>query len=120
MENLVTCKFKGNETDYVFKTFIEVQVGDVVVVDTINGLKVATVTSLTGKPLPVGKRLMEIVDIVDIRAYKERKEKEEKLAKVKSELGKRAREINRMALYEALAEKDPVMCELLAQLKELE
>lgn len=118
MENLVTCKFKGNEIGYVFKTYIAVKLDDLVVVDTINGFKLATVVAFGGE-LPIGKRLMEIVDVVDVQAYNERKEREEKVNRVKRELAKRAKEINKMSLYQALAKDDSIMRELLNQLDEL-
>ena len=115
---LITVEFNNYSKTYVFATFIDVKIGDTVVVDTCNGFQIATVTSLDGES-PEGKTLKEVVDIVDVSAFKARKEKAKKLQKLKSKMDKRVKELQDVALYELLAKEDPELEKMLTELKNL-
>lgn len=119
-KKIISVKFDDlpRSKEYAFATFIEVKVGDLVVVDTINGFTIGTVTNLTGA-LPDNKVLKEVVDVIDVSAFNVRKEKAEKMAKLKAKMDKRVKELQDIAVYEMLAEKDPELATMLTELKEL-
>lgn len=61
----------------------------------------------------------EIVSIVDTSFYDERVKAREKLAELKSQMEKRAKQLQDIALYEMLAKDDPAMMDLLNQYRSL-
>lgn len=117
---LISVKFDDYpySKEYVFACFVDVNVGDIVVVDTANGFQIAKVTKLTGE-LPSGKVIKEVVDVIDVSAFNARKEKAEKLKKLKSKMDKRVKELQDIAVYELLAKDDPEIAKMLTELKEL-
>lgn len=93
--------------------------GDVVVVKTgHHGLAVVTVEEiLEHGSTPKCDR--EIICKVDLNAYNARKEKQAKLLALQSEMNKRVKELQKMAVYEMLSEKDSTMQALLEEFKQL-
>lgn len=120
MSIIIGAKFKSNEKQYNFKCYDAVKVGDVVVVDTQYGFNVATVTEIepTTKNLPLGE-LKEVVAVVDTTAFNERREKAERTKELKKKMDKKVKELQNIAIYEMLAEKDPELREMLEELKSL-
>lgn len=115
---IIRVKFDGNTTEYSFYCFIEVYPGDLVVVDTVNGLKLATVTTLEGK-IPVGRTGREVVNRVDMTDFNNRREREKRLNELKVKMDKRVKDLEKIAVYEMLSEKDPELKEMLSELKSL-
>lgn len=120
-EKIIGVKFEHSSyaKEYAFACYLdEIKVGDTVVVETVNGLQIATVTTLTGR-LPNEKVLKEVVDKVDLTAFEERKKKAEKMKKLKAKIDKRVKQLQDIALYEMLAEKDPELRDMVSELKAL-
>ena len=117
---IVGVKFDNSpySKEYAFITYIDVKIGDLVVVDTRNGFTLGTVTNLTGS-IPCKQELKEVVDVVNVSEFNARKEKAEKLKKLKAKMDKRVKELQDIAVYEMLAEKDSELATMLAELKEL-
>ena len=113
--NLVRVKFSGDADPcrYVYANFdAGLKVGDTCVVkSTNNPLEVATIVEiLDGCDFKTDR---EIVAIVDMGFYKERVEARVKAAELKAKMQERAKQLQDIALYQMLAEKDPDMAELL-------
>lgn len=121
-KRLIGVKFDNTPIakEYVFASFIDVHIGDAVVVDTQNGFTIGTVSGLD-KTLPKGVAsvLREVVDIIDFSAFYARKEKAEKIKTLKKEMDERVKELQDIAVYELLAEKDEELGRMLKELREL-
>lgn len=120
MSILVGVKFKDNPKQYTFKCYDAVKIGDLVVVDTQFGYNVATVTETepVTKSFPVGE-LKEVVNVVDMEPFLERKARAEKLKDLKKKMDKKVKDLQSLAIYEMLAEKDPELKEMLEEFKTL-
>ena len=114
--------YANTDKKYFFLCYEEVAEGDVVVVDTVNGLQLATVvdkpSSMPGD-LPRG-RIKEVVCKVDLSAYQQRKAKAERRREVKREMDKRVEMLKEEAVYEMMAEKDSSLKLLLDEYKALQ
>ncbi len=119
-EKIISVKFLNgiNNKNYVFKCFDDVTVGDTVVVDTVNGFQLATVTETNSEP-PKGTVLKEVVAIVDMSEFNARKERADKIKKLKEKMNKRVKELQDIAVYEMLAKTDSALAEMLDELKSL-
>lgn len=97
----------------------EVEQGDMVVVKTgHHGFTVAKVEEiLEHGAAPKCER--EIICKVNMDAYIARKERETKLLALQAEMNKRVKELQTMAIYEMLSEKDSTMQALLKEFKQL-
>lgn len=116
---------EGSNTERVYAYALyddEIKVDDVVVVQSgHHGLGIAKVvnieeTDINADAVQCGR---EIIAKVDFTAFNERKEKIARLAKLKKDMDKKVRELQHIALYEMLAEKDPALKELLDEFKTL-
>ena len=115
----VTFEHSSYAKEYAFACYIDdIRVGDTVVVETVNGLMIATVVNLDAT-LPGKKTLKQVVDKVDMAAFEERKQKAEKVKKLKTKIEKKVKELQDIALYEMLAEKDPELKNMVSELKGL-
>lgn len=120
MKNIIGVKFKDNEMEYAFKCFDDVSVGDLVVVDTRYGFKLATVTSLDyNGDFDISHNLKEVVCKVDVTKFNERKERAEKLKILKRKMDDKLEQLQTIALYEMLAEKNPEIKDLFTEFKVL-
>lgn len=117
---LVGCKFKNNDTEYVFKCFDPVNKGDMVVVDTKLGFNLAVVTRFDPhiEKCPLGE-LREVVQVVDMHNFNGRQVKREKIEELKKKMDRKVKELQDLAVYELLAEKDPELQDWLAEFKKL-
>jgi hypothetical protein len=118
---IIGVKFLSDNRQYVTYAYLcydDVKVGDTVVVDSVNGFKLATVTTLDYSDSPV-KAIREVVDVVNFEAFNARKEKAERIQALRSEMDKKVKTLQNLALYEMMAEKDPELATMLAELKEL-
>lgn len=115
---------KGSNRDtvypYALYPDLPCQVGDQVVVMTgHHGMALAEIKSIGELPVDSVDCGREIICKVDMAAYVERKARAEKLASLKKEMDAKVRELQSVALYEALAEKDPTLKAMLDEFKSL-
>ena len=100
----------------------DVEVDDTVVVATAHhGFTLAKVVSIS---LDVDKKKevkhgREIVCRVDFKAYNERKEVAERISTLNKEMEERMKDVQRLAVFEAMAEKDEKMKGMLEEYKTL-
>lgn len=109
----------ANSTTWVYATeMADLQPGDVLVVHTAShGLAVAEFVEYTEAKLDNSSR--EIMTRVDLTEYNQRKERAKKILQLKRQMDKTLKEAQDLALYEAIAEKNPAMADLLAEYKKL-
>lgn len=98
----------------------DIKEGDNVVVNTGNhGFALAKIVTIhndeeTKNRVSLGR---EVVCVADFTNYNNRKDAIKKIAELKRDMEKRIREAQELALYEALAEKDPTLKVMLEQYK---
>lgn len=110
------------EPGHVFLTHDELKPGGIVVVDTSGGLRLGVVVGQTKKiPEHLDLESMRyVVDTVDLTRFNEMKKMSEQRRAVQLRMDIRAAELEKEAVYAALAEKDADMKALLEQYKELQ
>ena len=128
--------FSPKEYWYIFKSEKDVKVkeGDFVVIETIDNryldpFSIVKVTSAENfsverineieEDINVGVKSKDIFGKADLSLFFAEKERQEKIRQVNANLAKRFKEAEKLALYKQLAETDPVMKDLLAQLEAL-
>lgn len=105
---------------YAFALFDEyVIVDDYVLCDTANGYGVAKVIDIIAKDEYDGDVTKEIICGVDFTNFEQRKKNREEAKKLKSEMDKKMKEMQELALYEMMAEKSPELREMLDTYKGL-
>lgn len=121
MKKIIGVKFVENDVEYCFACYDEVTVGDFVVVDTRYGFKVVEVTSdpYTGYFDEKKHVLKEVVCKVDFSNFNERRAKAERLKELKERMDSKVNQLQSLAIYEMLSEKDPELKCMLDELKEL-
>ena len=117
-------KFLGGtntNTEYEYAMFDDYEVGTTVVVASANhGLGVAKITAIIDKDNAITKKFeREVVCKVDVEPWVNRKKNRARLQELNSRMEKRAQEINKLAIFEMMAEKDESLKEMLAEYKEL-
>lgn len=96
-----------------------IQPEDTVVVQTgHHGLAVARVVSL-GEPNGPVSHGREVICKVDMTAFEERKARAAQLVELKARMDSRVQRLQKAAVYEMLAEKDPELAAMLQTYKEL-
>lgn len=130
MSNIVTGNYKvatvrfmngDNYKNYVFALFDDqVEVNDLVLCDTANGYHVAYVNSITDKDQYRGHPVTrEVICKIDLSAFNHRKEVREQKLRLKEKMDQMVADNQELILYQAIAEKNPVMAELLEAYKKL-
>lgn len=122
--NVAAVKFlQGTNTfkEYAFALFDDsINPNDLVLCDTANGYGVARVVSITPKneweDTAVTK---EIICKVDFSAFEGRKELRKQKENLKKQMDKMVAENQELILYQAIAEKNPEMAEMLKMYKSL-
>jgi hypothetical protein len=110
----------NKDKEYFYALFDEYNVGDLVVVQTgHHGLALAEISSLGWSDKDKVKCSREIVTRVDMKNFCERKEKRKALAQLKKDMDKKVKELQETAIYELLAQSDPVLASMLADYKKL-
>jgi hypothetical protein len=113
-----------NPKNYNFLTDIEdLQPGDIVVVDTVNGLQVAEFVKYN--ELGLGETGVKtptkwVVQKIDLSAHEARIEAAERAAKLKVMMEERRKKTQELEIYEILAKADPEMAKLLEEFKKLQ
>lgn len=132
MGNYRVCKVKFFEGTNVNKEYTyafyddSIMVDDKVVVKSANhGFGLATVTQIiddncvTQSMKDCCNEGREIVAKFDISAYNERIEKRKAAKQLKTEMNKKLKEVQELAMFEMMAEKNPELKEMLETYKEL-
>lgn len=109
------------DKEYAFALFdADVNVGNMVVVDTCGDFKVAKVTAITPKAEYRGVNVTrEVVCKVNPYNYERRKEIKRQKAKLKKQMDELLAKNQELILYQAIAEKDENMAVMLAEYKAL-
>ncbi|MDT8900959.1 hypothetical protein [Anaeroselena agilis] len=101
---------------YDFKTDIaDLQKGDVVVVDTINGMLIGKVVGYTDDT----KATKWVIDKVDTTAHKARLERDKQLAALRKKLEARRKAVDELTAFRHLASMDSEAAALLTQYEAL-
>jgi len=107
---IVAVQFPSSSREYSFKTNLNLNVGDQVVVDTSNnGAAIAVVSSTDGN---YGKATRWVIQKIDMKEHRERIVKEAKLLALREKLEVRRSQIEDINVYEQYAKHDPKMFEL--------
>lgn len=108
---IVTVKLKNSfeneftETEYNFKCLdSSINIDDIVLVDTKYGIAVAKVTGFNTDPKAKAKR--EVICICDTEKFDLRKQKREKLEELEEQMNRKAKDLQKISMYELLSEKD--------------
>lgn len=111
----------NTNTEYEYAMFEEYQVGDTVVVASAHhGLGLAKITEIITKDEAKTKKFeREIVCYVCMDIYEQRKKNRARLQELNSQMEKRAQELNKLAIFEMLAEKDESLKDMLDEYKTL-
>ena len=128
--------FSPKEYWYIFKSEKDVKVkeGDFVVIETIDNryldpFSIVKVTSAENfsverineieEDINVGVKSKDIFGKADLSLFFAEKERQEKIRQINVNLVNRFKEAEKLALYKQLAETDPIMKSLLAELEAL-
>ena len=111
----------NNYAEYEYAMFDDYEVGDTVVVASAHhGLGIAQISAIITKEQATTKTFeREIVSKVDMEAYEERKKNRNRRNELKEKMDKRFNELNKIALFEMMAEKDPELKSMLEEYKNL-
>lgn len=111
----------NTNTEYEYAMFDDYNVGDTVVVASAHhGLGIAKITGIIHKDDATTKKFeREIVTRIDMNAYEQRKTNRARLLELNNRMEKRAQEINKLAVFEMLAEKDESLKDMLDEYKNL-
>ncbi len=125
-ENYVTAEvafLNGTNIDKTYRYALydsSIQPEDIVVVQTgHHGLAVARIVSVAGEPNGPVSHGREVICRVDMSAYKERKARAAQLVELKARMDSKVKQLQKAAVYEMLAEKDPELAAMLQTYKEL-
>lgn len=105
---------------YLFAVYeAEIKKGDYVVVKTAHhGLAVGIVDEVVESGVALEGR--EVVCKFDMTAYNARKEKRKRVAELQRKMSQRFNELQKIAVYEMMAQTDDQMRDMLAELKSLQ
>ena len=112
----------NTNTEYEYAMFDDCgNIGDIVVVASAHhGLGVARITDIISKDEAVTKNFeREIVAPVYMDTYEQRKRNRARLQELNNRMEKRAQELNKLAIFEMLAEKDESLKDMLEEYKAL-
>lgn len=112
----------NTNTEYEYAMFDDCcSVGDVVAVQSArHGIGVAKITAIIDKDRAITKKFeREIIAPINMDAYEQRKKNRARLKELDNKMKKKADEINRLAVFEMLAEKDEELKMMLEEYKSL-
>lgn len=104
--------------EYHYLSFVDLNRGDQVVVDTQYGLAVGVVTGKV-RPGESFKGHSYVIQKIDTTAFQEMKQKQAKLEFLKAEIDTVVEEMTYESRIESFANNNPALAELLSQFKEL-
>lgn len=128
--------FYPKEYWYIFKSDekMEVKAGDFAIIESVQDrsqdpfsvVKVVEVEKFSAErideiedTIQVGIKSKELIGKADLSSYFAEKERQEKIRQINANLVNRFKQAEKLALYKQLAETDPIMKDLLAQLEAL-
>ena len=123
--NVVKVKFligTNANVEYEYASFEDnLNIGDTVVVSSAHhGLGLAKVSALVDRDKAATQKFeREIVCKVDMEPYNTRREKRIKAADLNNRMNQRVQELNKLAIFEMMAEKDESLRDMLNEYKEL-
>lgn len=111
----------NTNTEYEYAMFDDCQIGDtVVVMSAHNGLGIAKISAIIDKDKASTKKFeREIVAKVDMEPWETRKKNRAKMQELNNRMEKRVQELNKLAVFEMMAEKDESLKDMLAEYKAL-
>lgn len=106
-------------TAYEYALFDDYAVGTYVVVKSAHhGFGVAKIVEIISKEQATTKKFeREIVTAFDMETYETRKKNRAKIQELNNRMDKRFQELNKLALFEMMAEKDPELKNMLEEYK---
>lgn len=106
-------------TTYEYALFDDYSVGTYVVVKSAHhGFGVAKIVEIISKEQATTKKFeREIVTAFDMETYETRKKNRAKIQELNNRMDKRFQELNKLALFEMMAEKDPELKNMLEEYK---
>jgi len=106
--------------EYYFALYDDVEIGGFVLCDTANGFRVGKVISIKTKDqIEIKNITKEVVCVVDMSGFETRKANRAKASKLKNMMDKRIQELQDVALFEMMSEKDDSLKSMLAEYKNL-
>ena len=120
--SIAVVKFLKNAitAEYAFACFDQIEVGDYVVCDTANGYHVAKVAEIHQKDDWNGDDIQrEVVCVIDFEAYHRRQEVRKERDALKKKMDQMVAENQEMIIYQAIAEKNLEMAEMLKAYRNL-
>ena len=111
----------NTKTEYEYAMFDDFNVGDTVVVASAHhGLGLAKISEIISKEEAVTKNFeREIVAAVDMDSYETRKKNRARVQELKNRMDKRVQELNKLAIFEMMAESDESLKDMLNEYKAL-
>ena len=111
----------NTNTEYEYAMFDDYQVGDTVVAASANhGLGVAKITEIISRDQTSTKKFTrEIVCKVDTEPYELRKQNRARLQELDNRMNQRVQELNKLAIFEMMAERDESLKGMLEEYKSL-
>lgn len=111
----------NTNTTYEYALFDDYDVGTYVVVKSAHhGFGVAKIVEIMSKEQATTKKFeREIVTTFDMETYETRKKNRSRIQELNSRMDKRFQELNKIALFEMMAEKDPELKNMLNEYKNL-
>lgn len=108
----------GTEYDFKYECeVIDIKVGDKVVVESRNGLGIATVKTVIR--LAVGEKYEKatawVVQKIDMTTHNQRKFREKEAKKLKARLDERRKQVEESVVYNLLAQSDPEFAKMLSE-----
>ena len=118
---MVTFLNGGNPKEYAFACFDDsLIVGEHVLCDTSNGYHVAKIVDFRAKEFYSGvPATKEIICRVDFTEFEDRKRIRKERNMLKAEMDRLVSQNQEMIIYQAIAEKNPEMAEMLEHYKKL-
>ncbi|MNB69358.1 hypothetical protein D3C75_158870 [compost metagenome] len=122
MKKIAKVKFPNEAKLYDFFIAEDVaKAGEPVVCDTARGYSVGVIKSISDvKDNYNGRATKWVVCKVDLQAHMERVQREEHARSIRAQLEAKQRQFEAQRMYNIMAQEDPEVAEMLAQLKVLE
>jgi hypothetical protein len=100
---------------YDFLCNLPVKSGNIVVVDTVNGLQLAEVVGIKNSS---GRAAKWVVDKVNVEAHQQRIAAEQARAKLLTQMRAQAKKASELEQFERIAQTDPTMAQMLVLFKQ--
>lgn len=120
VEGIKTDNYYFNGKTYNFNSYEDLQENDIVLVDTANGAKLATVVYIVDKDsIEATKATKDVICKIDVKPFIERKQNEQKKKELKKKIDKRVKELELENFYKKLANDFPEIKDLVDEYQSL-